>query len=416
MGDERMFVQKHGFCPLRFGPVFAVLAVVCLCLGLGSQPALAGEIGKGALTASFEQGREYGDASVRIIDLHGSWHAMGRQYGHLMAKELHDVWAAKLQPFMAAHPDKAAVMEQLSDRYWRSCPYRYREVMAGMAETSGLSLQQIRMADMVERVAGITQCSALAVWGDYASGPLVYGRNYDFYPSFQTLADDVVVAVYHPADGSHAVATIGYAGEIYAVNAMNDAGLFVELNNGLPSGNGQRIKDGIHATVNLFSMMQDADSFAYLDAFFATTRCNAAYLIGAADGQTARSYEWRVDGVQRGDLTTPAGVMAMTNHFVSPQWEQPLPDDEKSWRSVTRRQNLLERAEEAKGQIDTKRMMEIMDRDLEHGGSKSDLTRYQMVVVPAEQTLWMKTTGHLEWTKIDMKDFFSVTQTRKKAA
>ena len=108
--------------------------------------------------------------------------------------------------------------------------------------------------------------------------------------------------------------------------------------------------------------------------------------------------------------------MAMTNHFVSPQWEQPLPDDEKSWRSVTRRQNLLERAEEAKGQIDTKRMMEIMDRDLEHGGSKSDLTRYQMVVVPAEQTLWMKTTGHLEWTKIDMKDFFSVTQTRKKAA
>ena len=395
-----------------------LLLVVVLFFSACANPvfAAAEELDVSTPTASFEQGKKFSKNAIQVIDLHGTWRDMGRQYGKLMSASLQDIWSAKLQPYMLAHPDQADIIKKMASRNWQSCPYKYRETMTGIAETSGLSLEQVTMVDMVERVAGITQCSTLAVWGDYAADGFVYGHNYDFFTSFRVLSRDIVVSVYHPADGSLAVATVGYAGEIYAVNALNEAGLFVELNNGAPSGNGKRASERMHATVTLFSMMQDADSMKYLDGFFATTQCNASYIIGAADGKTARSYEWDVDGVQRGDDVSGPGVMVMTNHFVSPAWERPEPTDEKSWQSVTRRRNLLNLAEEYKGKIDADCMMELMDREISAGGSKSELTRYEMTVQPQKQLLWLKVPEENNWTKIDMKRLFHKQIRQKKAA
>ncbi len=63
-------------------------------------------------------------------------------------------------------------------------------------------------------------------WGDYAEDKLIIGRNYDYSEAFALLKDDVFVTVYHPSDGALATATIGYAGEIYAVNDLNEKGVF----------------------------------------------------------------------------------------------------------------------------------------------------------------------------------------------
>lgn len=388
------------FCSIFANPAFASVA----------------ELNVSVPSASFEQGEKFSKDAIQVIDLHGTWREMGRQYGALMSSSLQNIWSAKLHPFMLAHPDKAVIMKKLATRNWQACPYKYRETMRGIAETSGLSLDQVNMVNMVERVSGITQCSTLAVWGDYASNGLVYGHNYDFFPSYSVLSKDIVVSIYHPADGSLAVATIGYAGEIYAVNALNQAGLFIELNNGSPSSTGKRSSDRMHATLSLFSMMQDADSMDYLNTFFSTTQCNASYIIGVTDGKTARSYEWDVEGMQRGDDALKPGIMVMTNHFVSPTWNRPEPTDKKSWQSVTRRKNLLNLAEEYKGKIDPNRMMEIMDRDISAGGSKSDLTRYELTLQPQDKVIWLKIPEESNWTKIDMKRLLKKQHPQKKIA
>lgn len=384
--------------------------------GTAAFAAPAQELDTTAPSASFEQGRAFKSGAIKVIDLHGTWHEMGRQYGHFMSGELREIWSAKLQPFMAEHPDKSILMKKMAQKNAQAAPYKYREIIQGMAETSGLPLSQLELVDMVERVAGITQCSALAVWGDYAKGALIYGRNYDFYPSFNVLSNDIVVSVYHPADGSLAVATIGYAGEIYAVNALNESGIFVELNNGSPSSSGKRASNRLHATTSLFSVMEDADSLTYLDSFFATTNTNAAYLIGAADAKSARSYEWDISGTQRGDSTTPPGVMVMTNHFVAPEWNRPLPTDEKSWQSLTRRKNLLNLAEEYKGKIDASCMMELIERDIASGGSKSELTRYELTIQPENRLIWLKIPQAADWTKINLNHLFTRQQKEKQAA
>ena len=366
--------------------------------------------------AVFEQGAKYVSGSSRVVDLQGTWHEMGRQYGKLLHKELGDVYFGKLQPFMAAHPDKLPLLRSIAEDRYQANPYKYREVLRGMAETSGLSLEQLKMVNAVEYVAGITQCSGLAVWDEYAGGKLVYGRNYDYAPSFKRLDHDIVVAVYHPADGSLAAATIGYAGEIYAVNGMNEKGIFMELNNGGPSSEGRKERGRINAATNLLSFLFDADSMTYAEKFFQTTSCNSSFLIGVADASKACSYEWRTDGVKHGEVQYPYGLMAMGNHFVHPDWQLAPVTDEKSWQSVSRVKNLVQLAEKHKGKIDADTMKEIMSQRLEAGGSFSDLTVYQLVAEPETQRIWIKGSEDREWTEIALHSFFSRTAAAEKQA
>jgi len=48
-------------------------------------------------------------------------------------------------------------------------------------------------------------------------------------------------------------------------------------------------------------------------------------------------------------------------------------------------------------------MMKIMDTRIEDLGATSDMTLYQMVVVPEKLQLWFKIPEVQDWTAIDMK-------------
>lgn len=355
---------------------------------------------------TFEEGRKACRGAVKLADLRGTWFEMGRQYGALMSAELHDV-SAFVDRIMAAGPDNAASAEVICAVQVRQMPVNIRRFFAGTAETAGLDLQQLYRANAVEYIAGLPQCSALAAWDAYAEGPLVFGRNYDYGAIFLELNQDVAVTVFHPADGSPAVAIIGYAGEIYTVNGINEAGIFLELNNGTPSTRMQPLTTRISGTTCLFDALFKADTLDYLDLFFETARCSDSYTINAADSREARSYEWCPTGVLRGDAVMPRGLLASTNHYVNPDWPFPLPSDETSWDSVTRRRNLLALGEARKGRIDPESMMAILDIRLEDGGVTDDLTVYQLTVIPERRRLWIKITGASGWTEIDLADFFA---------
>lgn len=407
--------------PFKKSISLKLLSLFVLCLMYCNIPLVEAEqvLNLTKSTATFERGEKYQQGNAKVINLYGTWHKMGRQYGHLLKAELNDVYTTKIKAFMDKHPEQIAKIESIANNVYQRNPYKFRSIMQGMSETSGLTLQQIKMTNSVEHFSGITQCSGLAVWQDYSKDGLVYGRNYDFFPSFKKLSSDVIVAVFHPADGSLAAATIGYCGEIYAVNGLNEAGIFLELNNGSPSGI-KRANERIHSTASLFNLLFDADSLQYTDAFFDTVQSNSAYLIGVANGQTARSYEWDVEGVKHGETTTPNGIMAMCNHYSCPAWNRSLPTNEKSWNSLSRRQNLLELATVSKGQIDVNNMQRIMSLPIEQGGPFSnDLTVYQMVVTPGNQQLWLRIVNGQDWIKLDLKKLLqkkSYSQFDQKAA
>ena len=330
---------------------------------------------------------------------------MGHQYGLLCAPCLKDVYQ-----FVRAHlsKDDRKVQEgqRIAGRLYANYPHRFKTFFAGMAETSGLDLAELKLVNAVEYMEACYFCSGLAAWGDYARGPLVYGRNYDG-TSFSQLDKDILITVFHPADGSLAFATVGYAGEVYCVNGFNEKGLFVELNNGMPTAGFDVHFDRFAGTTRLMELLMDADSMAYAEAFFRTEKSSAAFLIGIADAQEARCYEWCADGMQRGSTDTPVGLMAMTNHYVNREWSYAVPNDDESWQSHTRRNNMLHLAEIHKGRIDSQTMCDIMQTPVKAGGPQHALTLYQMVYEPSSMKLYLRISGNPSWTEIFLQDFFN---------
>ena len=353
---------------------------------------------------TFEAGTKTKVKEISVVNLCGSWYDMGRQYGALMKDELTEVYdfIDIIVDYSIGNAEKAKSIIEVQSA---QTPYRICEFMRGASETSGLTVEQLQAVNAVERIGGLPKCSAAFCWDDYAAGPLVIGRNYDYSEAFILLKDDVAVTVYHPSDGSLAVATIGYVGEIYAVNGINEKGIFMELNNGKPSANIKSPDTRVTGTTMLFSALFEVDDLEDWELFFHTVNCSSSYIINVADSREARSYEWCPVGVKRGDSGQPEGLMVSTNHYVNPDWLFAVPSDESSWESLTRRSNLVKLCEEQKGIIDDEAMRGIITTPLEDGGAMNELTVFQMVVVPETRMLWVRVTDGSGWTQIDLDGF-----------
>lgn len=354
---------------------------------------------------SFEGGSLHKEGGIRIVNLSGSWYEMGRQYGNLVRPQLEHVLAFLLEK--ADTPKKLEDVGLIAERLYGHYPQVLRDFFRGAAETSGLTEKQLHMVNAVEYAEPAFMCSALAAWGDYSQGPLVYGRNYDAM-SYLPIKDDLLITVFHP-EGMLSALTVGYAGEIYCVNGYNERDLFLELNNGMPSAGFDIRYDLQASTTELLMLLFRAENMQDVDSFFRQTQSFSSIIIGVADKQEARSYEWCTAGVQRADGESPCGTMMQTNHYVHPAWPFPVPDDEKSWFTLTRRCNISALAERYKGQIDAERMCCIMQTPIAEGGPMfTPFTLYQLVVVPEEHKLMMRITEGADWTEIDLREYLNI--------
>lgn len=379
-----------------------------------------------AACSEQEGGCVWDEGGVKVIELRGSWHEMGRQYGLLVAAQLRDVYnylaakigelpldtvqvreanAAEGQVGAAGSGAKVSKAREIAENLYRHYPEYQKEFFAGAAQTSGLTLDQLIMCNAVEYMEECFFCSALAAWGEWSGGPLVFGRNYDAV-SYGELAGDIVITVFHPEDGLSA-ATIGYAGELYCVNGLNEKGIFIELNNGMQSAGYDIHWDMVPGTTELLDVLFKARTLDEMDAFFRNTRSFASFIINVADKHEARSYEWCYDGVARGDEAQPGGLIASTNHYVNDAWTYPCPADSTSWNSLSRRCNLLSQVQAHCGRIDAEQMKSIMETGLADGGPMLELTRYQMVVVPETLTLHLRVPGLIGWTKIELGKYLN---------
>ncbi|MCR4676604.1 MAG: hypothetical protein K5634_05180 [Sphaerochaetaceae bacterium] len=392
--------NKNGRKIIVLVAVFLIFSIFCLSAEAVKESAGS----KKDLAFSYGSKDVYG--VVKVVNLYGSWYEMGRQYGALMKEELNEV-SSFIEDIASASEQNAQKATSIAKVQEAQTPYRILEFMRGASETSGLTLDQMQRVNAVERIAGLPKCSVAIVWGDYAASDLVIGRNYDYSAVFAQLYKDVAVTVYHPSDGALATATIGYVGEIYAVNALNEKGIFLELNNGKPSASMKSPNARITGTTMLFNTMFESDELSDLELFFNTTNCSSSYIINVADENMAFSFEWCPVGVKHGEQTLPEGLLVSTNYYVNSEWEFPVPDDAKSWNGISRRNNLIKLCEENKGKIDSEKMMKIIETDYKDGGAKNDMTVFQLVVVPETLSLWVRVVNAPEpkWEAINLSEY-----------
>lgn len=354
-----------------------------------------------------------------VADVRGTWREMGRQCGSLLSghiKHTYEIAEARLIGSEIITKDDAY---DEAGAIFANYPHRMKELVVGMSETSGLDIQQHIFLNAIEHLSRndlrtdedrAMHGTGIAVWGEYAMANLVYGRNHDYAPWFRDLAEKLVAVVYHPCDGSLAVASIGYPGCVSMTTGINERGIFIELNNGEPSGGALRYSNRIQASTEAFAFMFDSADLDQLESFIFTTRADAACVIGVADERTSRCYEWPVFDVKRRLSIRRPGLMVATDHFTEPSWGLPRPDDTKFFRTRTRRQNLLTLAEHFKGSIDLTRMKKIMDTRIEDLGATTDDTVYQVVAEPGSMILSLKVPDLTDWVDIKIGDFLRTTE------
>ena len=384
--------------------LLTALLIASFCFTVQAEGAISA-LSKSDALETFEMGSKAVRGNIKVVDLRGTWREMGRQYGALMKTELKEV-SDFVDVIIDYNIGNAQTADSIVEKETRQTPYRIAQFFEGAAETSGLTVEQLQRVNAVERIGGLPHCSVAMAWSEYAADTLMIGRNYDYSDAFALLKDDIAVTVYHPADGSLATATVGYVGEIYAVNGLNEKGIFLELNNGKPSANIKSPDLRVTGTTLLFSVLFEADELDDLDLFFHTVNCSSSYIINVADSREGRSYEWCPVGVKRVDGD---GLLVSTNYYLHPDWLFSQPSDANCFQGLTRRDNLISLCEEKKGSIDADTMMGIVETALENGGAMHELTVYQLVVEPETLTLWLQIVGGTAWTEIDLASFLLET-------
>lgn len=354
---------------------------------------------------TFEGGKLHTFGEFSVLDLHGSFREMGRQYGFLLRDKLHEFYDIAIEE--QCLKKQGLTYEQLLEKgrsMFRFYPQRFKEIIDGMAETSGLELEKHIVLNAVEWYPWM--CSYLALWSDYTTdGKLIVGRNYDYSAYFRDYSKFLTVAVFHPEDGSFHTAVITYCGTVYVVNGINEEGMFLALNSGGRSAGMFEYTNRVVAEASLFNFLLDYSTMEQIDAAFQTTRSSFAYIINAADEHEAFSFEWPTFGIKK-RAGEKNGILAATNYFVDLSWGLPYPDEKVSSFSIKRRTNLLAMGEKYKGSFDENVMMKVLDTTIELGGATfPDKTIYQIIFMPETFKLWLKAPLTQEWTYIPLKDY-----------
>jgi len=357
----------------------------------------------------FENGQRYKAGPYDVVVLNGSYREMGRQYGYLMKDELKSVY--KIVTDRTTQQGITIEQVRLQARQATALqPKRMKEISAGIAETSGLTEDDVDVLyyGAVFYLYGPSSCSFLATWGNYTTdGSVIVSRNWDLPDTVSVFDPYYVLAVYKPTDGSNGVATFGPAG-MRPETLMNSAGLFVADDNGMASGGSLSYDNRPDLISEFFRFMLDYSTEKQLDAGIQSQRTNLAWIVNAAGPEQAYSYEETVYDVKRRD---GAGMIAAANHFVDPTWHLAGTPDANS---VARYNNLVTLAGQSKGSIDAAKMVQIRNVLLQNGGATflhydfggdKYSTDHQVVFVPKTRTLWMKVVDR-DWQKVDLGALF----------
>lgn len=357
-------------------------------------------------------GELYKAGKINVLKLNGTYRQMGRQYGALLKDEISEFYDFAInERFIKKEGIPYEEIEAFAMPAFDLYPYRFQEIMRGMAETSGLSLKKIII---LEEILGLTflkseegsACSAIACWEDFTGGnSLVLGRNYDSVEFFQEFSPYMTVVVYKPVEAIP-VAALCYSGQITSFTCMSKPGLFFENNEGMKSGGNIVYDDRLIFFASELSFLMDYSDMDNFDKAMKSARTNYAFIVTAADKNAAYVYEVPTFGIMRRSGDTP-GLIVATNHFVNPDWGimPPIPDaDDKT---VGRRNNLLALGKKHKGRIDAAVMMKIMDTPFDKGGATwPNRTAYQVIAIPEKLKLWIKLPKYQDWTDIDLRELF----------
>lgn len=366
--------------------------------------------------SEFEGGKLQQAGKINVVVMKGNFHQMGRQYGALLKNEFKEFYAmvVKQTQIGTKKVPYGEVVTAIKDGL-KQQPFYVREWIRGMGETSGLGAEkQIIVCcalSLILESGGA--CSGLMAWGEYTKDrSSIVARNWDLgTKALEAYQKFLTVAVFNPTGYGQGVADINYIGQVMWQSAMNQSGLFYDLQNGGMS-DPRTAKNRLSSNAALMSMMLDSTSLQQADSFFDAVRSQSGLIINVADAKQGYCYEWGTSDYRR-RVDDEKGLLAASNNFIDPTWHDTTNIPEGKIAGFTRERcaNLLALGKKHKGQINASKMMEFFDTTIPKGGpsfhkESGFKTYYTIVAVPKELKLWLNVRDLQGWTEINLKPLF----------
>lgn len=368
--------------------------------------------------ATFEGGNLYKSPSCAfyIAQLQGSFKQMGRQYGLMLSDQILEFYKEAVTDLMIN--EKGIKYEDLVDygrENYDAFPQIFKDYFDGMAETCGLSMDQTKIMSGIMFLIYSTGCSSLSVWGDYTTDrKVITGRNLDLFAgNLRRFSKYFHIVVWNPSGFPASVANIDFIGGVFYQTAINDKKIFLELQNGQATDTTSVDNRENTNNILLESLFRNT-SGQEVDRWFNTTMPECGLIMNASFPDYATIYEWATYRVK---ARQGQGILSASNDFIDPSWSNyPVifydsTNEAPLGYTCTRRNNLLARGEQYKGQITPQKMMEIFDTTLPSGGATFPeegviRTIYSVVAQPSELKIWLKVREYSGWEEIDLKRYF----------
>jgi len=328
------------------------------------------------------------------------------------------------------------MVETAQPFYDRYTSYRYRSFLDGVALGSGLSADDVNILNGMETISGLisvydphydsnrikfslpehlVHCAFISIPpAKTQSGYSIIGRNYDF-PSeiYGAIAANLTITVINDEDAVP-TAIIGMPGQIYCPSCTNKAGLFMELNNGEPSG-GYYLAQRESMLINMLDVMQQSSTLSHMHDQMMALQSDYSLIISTGNQSYAQSYEYSSNSTLGMKEYSPVSeqVLVYTNFYLNSTWgnEIPEPTDATTWVGVTRRDNLLNLASKS-DHVDLDSMKSLMETPLKDGGAYWDLTIYQIIFQPENNEISIRRSfaDNASWVDIDLDEFYNVSE------
>ncbi len=309
-----------------------------------------------------------------IVFLSGTPEQMGRAHGTLLADDVRKLTERVLYFVGAGDSLQSGVwfFDQMAEIERRTLPFipeRFLAECDALSEAAGISRRDGRYANLFpERF----HCSGVAVRGEAtAGGRVLHARVLDYMRDIR-LQNHAVVAVFMP-EGYHTWVSLGYAGFIGTVTAMNEQGLAI----GEMGGAGLGDWDGMPMSLLLRDVMERARTVEEgLEILRETARtCEYYYVLSDRSRAMAAVH------------CTPREFNVLRPGEQHPQLPH-VPPDTVFISGPGRAEALSERLVEHYGQIDAARLTEIIKRPV---AMTSNL--HNAIFAPETLEMWFADAG-----------------------
>jgi isopenicillin-N N-acyltransferase like protein len=260
-------------------------------------------------------------------------------------------------------------MAEIERRTVPHIPPRFLEECDALSKAAGVSQRDGRVANLFpERF----HCSGVAMRGKATAGGRVLQARVLDYMTEIDLQDAAVVQVFMPA-GRNAWMSLGYAGFIGTVTAMNEKGVAV----GEMGGRGEGHWDGVPMSLLLRDVMERAATVEEALAILqnAPRTCEYYYVLSDRSG-TIRAVE-----------CTPAKMTVLEPGQQHPRLAR-VPDDTVLISGEDRSKVLSQRILQNYGQIDVPKLIEIIKRPV---SMRSNL--HDAILAPETLEMWFADAG-----------------------